>query len=82
MSKSKEIPQKYRDMVGQRHTFKGSLFGRKAIEATEFDVLDIRPSSRFIMNMETRKKYAAYELLLKNDSMRASRWSLPFAIRE
>lgn len=76
-----EIPKKYHKLVGQRLKFKGNLFGRKSIPETEYDVIDIRPSFRFIVNMKTMEaKHPCFELLLKREGMRASRWSQPFPI--
>lgn len=83
MSKNNAIPQKYLDLVGNEYEFKGGLFGRKSIPPTKFNVMGIRPSLSYIVNIKTMKaKHPAFELLLKNDSMRASRWSRPFPIRE
>lgn len=78
-----KIPKKYQALVGTKQKFKGGIFGRKPIEPTVFDVLDIRPSSTYIVNLKTMKaKHPAFELLIKNKSMRASRWTRPFPIRE
>lgn len=77
------IPKQYMKLVGQRQIMRGGLFSRKkAIEEQEFDILDIRESSATIMNMKTRKEFPAFELLVKNESMKRARWTNPFPIRE
>ena len=77
------IPKQYMKLVGQRQIMRGGLFSRKkAIEEQDFDILDIRPSTATIMNMKTRKEFPAFELLVKNESMKRARWTNPFPIRE
>lgn len=77
------IPKQYTKLVGERHILRGGIFSRrKAIEEQEFDILDIRESSAIIMNIKTKKKFPAFELLVKNESMKKARWTNPFPIRE
>lgn len=79
----KEIPKKYRDLVGTRKILQGGVFSRrKSIEPTDFDIVGIRMSSQKIMNLKTRKTYRAFELLVKNDSMQRARWTNPFPIKD
>lgn len=79
-----ELPEKYKEMVGQRHKMSGNLFGRsKAIEPTEFEILDWRWGSGYIMDLKTmEEKHPVVEFLVKNESMNKSRWTRGFPVRE
>lgn len=78
------MPKHYQDLVGTRQTFSGGLFSsKKSIPDTEFDVLDWRWGSAKIVNLKTlEEKHPTVEFLVKNETMRASRWTRPFPVRE
>ncbi|WP_286727852.1 MULTISPECIES: hypothetical protein [Sphingobacterium] len=84
------IPEKYKELVGTKQSFSGGLFsGKVDLPLKEYDVLDIRLSSAQIVNCEEMRttgkssyKHPAFELLLKTEGMKRSRWTRPFAIQE
>ena len=78
------IPQQYKDMVGTKREFSGGLFSsKKAIEPTEFNILNVRWGSAKIMNMKTMEMlHPTVEFLVKNENMKRSRWTRPFPVRE
>lgn len=85
MEKEITIPKKYLKMVGTKQSFTGSLFGRNKIIVApkDFDVIDIRMSLATIVNIKKmRFEHPAFELLLKDDTMKRAQWSRPFPIRE
>lgn len=77
-------------MVGQTLKMAGGLFsGRQDLPEQEYKVLDIRWGMSRLMNFkemrETGKssyEHPTFELLIKNDSMKRSRWTRGFPIRE
>lgn len=85
-----KIPEKYTALVGTKQIFSGGLFnGKVDLPEAEYDVLSIRWSTAQIINWEEMRttgkssyKHPAFELLLKGNGMKKSRWSRPFAIRE
>lgn len=85
-----QLPKKYQKLVGTKQTASGNLFSyKKSLEPIEYEVLDIRFGRATVMSVsEIREKgessyeYPTFELLLKNSSMRAARWSRGFPIRE
>lgn len=84
------LPQKYLDMVGTKQIVSGNVFSyRKSLDQDEYDVKDIRQGTATVQNIDELRdkgkssiKHPTFELLLKNDKMKKSQWSLPFAIRE
>lgn len=79
-----EIPKSYTELVGTTKTFSGGLFSsNKAIEPTDFNILDWRWGSAKICDMKTMKlKHPTVEYLVKKEGMRASRWTRGFPVRE
>ena len=79
-----EMPKKYQDLVGTKQTFSGGLFSsKKSIPETEFDVLDWRWGLANIIDLKTLEaKHPTVEYLVKNQTMKASRWTRPFPVRE
>jgi len=79
-----ETPKIVNEIVGKPHTFSGGLFSsKKAIEPTEFDVLDWRWGSAFIMDMKTmEEKHPTIEFLVKREGMARSRWTRQFPCKE
>lgn len=79
-----EMPKKYQDLVGTKQTLAGYVFNKKdQLEETEFDVLNIRFGSSFIMDMENMEiKHPTFQLLLKNGSMRKAQWTNVMPMRE
>lgn len=80
----KEVTKKHDNMVGKKFIFSGGLFSsKKALEPTEFEVLEWRWGSTKIMNMKTMKEiHPTVEFKLKNKDMKRSQWSKPFPVRE
>lgn len=79
----KGIPKSFKKLVGTVYTLQGSVFGRKSIRPTKFNILDARWGSGVIMDMKTLKeKHPTVELLVKNKSMSRSRWTRGFPARE
>lgn len=86
----KGIPEKYTKLIGTKQKFLGCLFSiNKSIEETEFDILDVRWGSGMIINFkqlqETGKsdyRHPTINYLVKNKSMKRSRWTQGFAVRE
>ncbi len=83
-TKTMELPEKYKKLIGNRHTFSGGLFSsKKEIEPTEFKVLDWRWGSAKVFDMEKMKeKHPTVEFLIKREGMRSSRWTRPFPVPE
>lgn len=79
-----DTPEIAKKIVGTRQIFSGSVFSRKKrISPTEFDVIDWRYGSSFIMNLKTmERKHPVVEFLLKNENMKKSQWSKPFPVLE
>jgi hypothetical protein len=77
------IPKKYVALVGKKLILCGGIFSRKkSIQPQEFDIMDIRPSHSTIMDLETKNRYPAFELLVKNNQLPRARWTNPFPIRK
>ena len=84
------IPKVYADLVGTAVTLSGGVFsGNKIIQETAFDCLDIRWGSGTVINFKELKEtgessyeHPTYEILVKNHTMKRSRWTKGFAIRE
>lgn len=77
------IPQKYRNHVGTKITCGGCLFARTvSLDSQEYEVLGIRWADCTILNHDTQVENPAYQLLLKNNKMKRSRWSRPSKIPE
>lgn len=85
MSKNEnEGPSSALSIVGKEVEISGCVFSRtKALKPTRFEVLDWRWSTAVIMNMENYEElHPAFELLLRNSSMKRAQWSKPFAARD
>lgn len=85
MSDTLEMPKKYINMVGKEMTFSGGLFSRKrAIPDTTFTILNWRWGRGYVVNLNqpSKFKHPTIEFLLKNDSMKRSRWCRAFPVRE
>lgn len=80
----KGIPKSFTKLVGTKQKFTGGLFsGQKSVPKTEFEVLDARWGSGIIMDMKTLKSlHPTVQLLVKNKTMKRSRWTRGFACRE
>lgn len=77
------IPKKHKDLVGTKQKLGGGLFSNKEVESAEYDVLDIRWGSAQIFDMKKMKpKHPTVEYLIKNETMKRSRWTKGFAVRE
>ena len=84
------IPSKYTAFVGKRKIISEYVFSStKCLPPTEYMVLDIRWGEATVINLVEKKakgessyEHPTYQLLLKSDAMKASRWSRPFPIRE
>lgn len=81
---SEIVPKMAKELVGTRQQFSGGVFSsNKAIEPTEFDILDWRWGSAQIWDMKKMKpKYPTVEFLVKNESMSRSRWTKGFPCEE
>jgi hypothetical protein len=79
-----ELPKHYTDRVGTTQEFGGGLFSsKKDLPFEKYKVLDWRWGTAKIMDMKTMtEKHPTIEYLLKNDSMKRSRWTRPFPVRE
>lgn len=79
-----KVIKKNDDMVGKTFSFSGGLFSsKKALEPTEYEVLEWRWGSAKIMDMKTMKEiHPTVEFLLKNKDMKRSQWTRPFPVRE
>lgn len=90
MSRSNEIPQSYKDLVGTKQTFSGGLFSaKKDLPETEYTVHDIRWGSAMVVNFdelrETGKssyRHPTVEFLLSHRNMKRKQWTRGFAVRE
>ncbi len=84
------IPQKYKDLVGTEQIFSGGLFSSKKSEPeAKYNVLDIRWGSAKIVNAkeiragrQSSYEYPTVEYLIKNSSMKRSRWTRGFPVKE
>lgn len=84
MRNSRTLPQSILDMIGQTMQFSGGIFGHRKVEK-EFDatILAARFGSAIIMDVKNRTpKHPTVEFLIKNDTMKRSRWTRGFPIRE
>lgn len=82
-TETEEMPAELRDLVGTKKLIRGGVFSRKkSIPEAEFDVLDIRWSAHVIMNIDSEKRYPAFELLVKNKEMNRARWTRPFPYKK
>jgi len=79
-----EIPAAVEELLGTNREFGGGLFSsNKESEPAHYNVLDWRWGSGTIMNMETFEElHPTFELLLKNDDMKRSRWTRGFPARD
>lgn len=78
-----EIPIEVKELLGTKQKLGGGLFGSKQdLPFEEYNVLDWRFGSGQVMNMKTMKiMHPTFELLVKKEGMRASRWTRGFACR-
>lgn len=78
-----EIPAEVKDLLGTKQELGGGLFGStKDYPFKEYDVLDWRIGSGVIMDMKTMQpKHPTFELLIKREGMRASKWTRGFPLR-
>jgi hypothetical protein len=78
-----EIPVEVKELLGTKQQLGGGLFGRKKeLPFEEYDVLDWRFGSGQIMNTKTREMlHPTFQLLVKKEGMRASRWTRGFPCR-
>lgn len=84
MSENKTLPKSILDMIGQTMQFSGGIFSHRKFEK-EFDakILAARFGSAIIMDVKNRTpKHPTVEFLIKNDTMKKSRWTRGFPIRE
>lgn len=89
-SRNSGIPQKYLDMVGTECELGGGLFTRNRVEPdAKYQVLDIRWGTGRIIDFAEMKatgkssyEHPTFQLLVKNDSMKRSRWTNSFPIRD
>lgn len=78
-----EMPKKYLDLVGTKQKMAGALFSKKSIEPTEFEILDWRWGSGYIMDMDEMKvRHPTVQFLVKNSEMAKSRWTRSFPVTE
>jgi len=75
-----KIPEEVELLLGTKQKFGGGLFGsKKDLPFEEYDVIDWRFGSGKIINLETMQAiHPTFELLIKKDGMRASRWTRGF----
>ena len=78
-----EIPVEVKELLGTKQQLGGGLFGsKKELPFEEYDVIDWRFGSGQIMNMKTMKAmHPTFELLIKKEGMRESRWTRGFPCR-
>lgn len=84
------IPKQYLELVGTKQILSGGLFSFNRSEpAQEYDILDIRWGSGQVVNVkelrETGKSsytHPTFQLLVKREGMKKSRWTKGFPIRE
>lgn len=78
-----EIPSEVKELLGTKQQLGGGLFGsKKDLPFEEYDVLDWRFGSGIIMNVKTGERlHPTFELLIKKEGMRASRWTRGFPCR-
>jgi hypothetical protein len=85
-----QVPEKYKNLVGTKRLMRGGLFSlSKSLPLKEYNVLDIRFGSATIMSVkeieehgESSYEHPTFELLVKSDDMKKSRWTRGFPIRE
>lgn len=79
-----EMPKAIQDLVGTRQTFEGGLFSNnKSIEATEFEILKWRWGSGYFIDINNPvncPKRPTVQFLVKNESMKRSRWTRSFPV--
>jgi hypothetical protein len=77
-----EIPTEVKGLLGTEQELGGGLFGNKDVPFEKYNVLDWRFGSGQIMNMKTMQAiHPTFELLIKKEGMRASRWTRGFPCR-
>ncbi len=77
------IPKSWTDMIGTDVKMQGGIFsGKVSIEPTVFSVLDVRWGGSTIVNMKTKEEWPSVQLLVKNETMKRSRWTKSFACKE
>lgn len=78
-----EIPIEVQPLLNTKQKLGGGLFSRKKdLPFEEYNVLDWRFGSGQIMNTKTGEMlHPTFELLVKKEGMRASRWTRAFACR-
>ncbi|ALU74720.1 hypothetical protein AUW17_05305 [Tenacibaculum dicentrarchi] len=78
-----EIPKEVKHLLGTKQELGGGLFsGKKELPYEEYNVLDWRFGSGLIMNKKTGEMlHPTFQLLVKKEGMRASRWTRGFPCR-
>lgn len=78
-----EIPVEVKELLGTKQELGGGLFGsKKDLPFEEYDILDWRFGRGKIMSRKTMKIiHPTFELLVKKEGMRASRWTRGFPCR-
>ena len=85
-----DIPQKYKELVGKEAIMSGGLFASNRTEPeTKYNVLNIRWGTATILDAKQLKEtgqssyeHPTVEYLVKNDTMKKSRWTKGFPVRE
>lgn len=78
-----ETPKEVKELLGTKQQLGGGLFSsKKELPFEEYDVIDWRFGSGQIMDRKTMKLlHPTFELLVKKEGMRASRWTRGFPCR-
>jgi hypothetical protein len=74
-----EVPREVKELLGTEQMLGGGLFGNKDLSFEKYKVLGWRFGSGKIMDMKTMELiHPTFELLIKKEGMRASRWTRGF----
>jgi hypothetical protein len=78
-----DIPEEVKPLIGTKQQLGGGLFSsKKDLPLEEYNVIDWRFGRAKIINMETMEFiHPTFELLIKKEGMRASRWTRGFPCR-
>lgn len=78
-----EAPKEFKELIGTKQILGGGLFsGDKETTPQEFEILDWRFGTAQIANLETMEPlHPTVELLVKNETMKRSRWTRGFPCR-
>lgn len=78
-----EIPERFTKMIGTEQRLGGPIFSSKEHINGTYKILKCRFGSGVIMDVDTLEElHPTVQLLVKNNSMKKSRWTNGFPARE